>query len=45
MIKILKRIEQFEIKVDEKIGEKYKYIIVYLTLIICCLFVKYVVLI
>lgn len=42
MIKILKKIEEFEIKLDEKIERKYKYLILY-CLIISCYFIGYVI--
>ncbi len=41
MIKILKKIEEFEIKLDKKIGTKCKYLILYCS-IISCYFIGYI---
>lgn len=37
MMLILKKIEEFEIKIDKKIGTKYKYLILYCSMIGCYL--------
>ena len=42
MISILKRIEEFEIKLDKKIGTKYKYLILYCSMI-SCYFIGYII--